>query len=120
MISFTSFSCLLAVPDEPLNLTARNVTSRNLTLEWIRPHHNNAPILGYYIFYTHIDFLGGDIVTLLVKGAIEQQFIDELLPNVMYTFAVIAFNEEGNSSVSVHINVTTFGEGTVIYIINLC
>ena len=112
MISFTSFSYLLAIPDEPLNLTARNITSRNLTLEWIRPHHNNAPILGYYIFYTRLDSLGGDVVTLLVTGAIEQQFIDELLPNVMYNFTVIAFNEEGNSSLSVPLTVTTLGEGT--------
>ena len=117
MISFTSFSCLLAVPDEPLNLTAHNVTSRNLTLEWIRPHHNNAPILGYYIFYTRPDFLGGDIVTLLVKGAIEQQFIDELHPGEMYSFTVIAFNEEGNSSnVSLPLTVRTLEEGSDIFI----
>ena len=75
----------------------QNVTSRNLTLTWVEPHDNNAPILGYRVSYTEPDFLGGGNVTVNVTGPIEEAFIGSLHPGVNYSFTVVAFNEEGDS-----------------------
>ncbi|XP_019855188.1 PREDICTED: receptor-type tyrosine-protein phosphatase F-like isoform X3 [Amphimedon queenslandica] len=88
------------VPDIPVNLSTSDVTSRNLTLSWDEPHHNNAPILGYDIAYTEPDFLGRRNIELTVNGSIEMLFIDGLHPGVSYNFSVNAFNEEGDSGFS--------------------
>ena len=57
-----------AIPEQPRNLMAHNVTSRNLTLTWMEPHDNNAPISGYRVSYVQPVFLGGDTVTLNVSA----------------------------------------------------
>ena len=85
--------------------------SQNLTLVWTAPHDNNAPILGYYIFYTEPSFLGGDDVVLRVNGAVEEFFIEDLHPGEEYTFTILAFNEEGNSSLSDPFTNETMEEG---------
>ncbi|XP_019861768.1 PREDICTED: hemicentin-1-like [Amphimedon queenslandica] len=88
------------VPDIPVNLSTSDVTSRNLTLSWDEPHHNNAPILGYDVAYTEPDFLDRRSIELTVNGSIETLFIDGLHPGVTYNFTVNAFNEEGDSGFS--------------------
>ena len=89
------------------------MTSRNLTLLWTAPHDNNAPILGYRVFYTNPSFIqGGTEVTLMtVNGRVEELFIEDLHPGVKYYFTVLAFNEEGSSNRSEPFNITTSEEG---------
>jgi protein tyrosine phosphatase len=109
VISDVALVLVQAVPDEPINLTATNVTSRNLTLSWVEPHDNNAPISGYYVFYNLPDFFGSNEVTL-ITGTSEMLFIDDLHPGETYNFTVIAFNEEGNSSRSLPLSVLMLEE----------
>ena len=103
------------VPDIPVNLDANNVTSRNLTLIWTAPHDNNAPILGYSVFYTNPSFIqGGTEVTRMTNGRVEELFIEDLHPGVEYYFTVLASNEEGNSSRSEPFNISTLEEGIYV------
>ena len=89
------------IPEQPHSLMALNVTSRNLTLTWVEPHDNNAPITGYRVYYTRPAFLmGGANVTVNVSGSIEQAFITDLHPGEEYTFTVDAFNDIGVSTIS--------------------
>ena len=112
IISF-SLPLLLAVPEIPINLTFSDLTSRNLTLSWVEPHDNNAPILEYFVIYTDPNFLGGAEVTLSVNGPDppEELFIDNLHPGVTYSFIVFGNNEEGNGSSSQPLSVRTLEEG---------
>ena len=88
------------------------MTSRDLTLFWTEPHDNNAPISGYFVFYTNPSFIqGGTEVTLTTNGTIEELFIENLHPGVTYDFTVLAFNEEGNSSRSAPFTIRTLEEG---------
>lgn len=79
---------------------ASNITSRSLTLTWIEPHDNNAPINGYNITFTEPDFLLGQNITVNVDGAIELANIRELHPGVTYYFTVVAYNDIGVSKSS--------------------
>ena len=88
----------------------QNVTSRNLTLTWVEPHDNNAPISGYRVSYTEPDFLGGGNVTVNVTGSIEEAFIGGLHPGVTYSFTVVAFNDIGDSIPSDMLNEITLEE----------
>jgi hypothetical protein len=66
----------------------------------VEPHHNNAPILGFYI-YTYGDLVGNvtaDEDSLNVTG---------LMPDTEYVFTVIAFNSIGISQPSTSFIVTT-------------
>ena len=79
---------------------------------WAIPHHNNAPILGYFVSYTNPSFIDeGSTVTLLVDDNIDYLKIEDLHPGEIYNFSVIAFNEEGNSSESVPYRVRMLEEG---------
>ena len=101
------------IPAIPFNLSTTGVTSRNLTLSWVEPHPNNAPILGYNVFYTTPEFLGGNEVELTVNGSVEQVLIDRLHPGVTYNFTVLAFNEEGDSGRSEPFSQRTLEEGEI-------
>lgn len=84
---------------------------------WFEPHDNNAPILGYYVFYTNPSFIdSGSQRVLTVYEAIEELDVLELHPGVEYSFTIIAFNEIGNSSASDPFVVTTLEEGMSMYI----
>ena len=113
-VAITRTLLVLAVPDTPINLTANGVTSRNITLTWMEPHDDNAPILGYYVFYNEPQFFGSNEIILTVMGSMGARFVSGLHPGVYYNFTVIAFNEEGNSSRSQPLTVLTFEEGTVL------
>ena len=79
---------------------------------WAIPHHNNAPILGYFVFYANPSFIDeGSSVTLMVDNNIDYLVIEDLHPGEIYNFCVIAFNEEGNSSESVPYKVRMLEEG---------
>ena len=101
----------LDVPHAPFDLDAMNVTSRNLTLIWTRPFESNAPILGYYIFYSHPSFImDGESVMEEVIEREEMIDIEDIHPGVTYSFTVIAYNEGGNSTESEIFSVRTLEE----------
>ncbi len=85
-----------ATPEQPQNVTAVEVTTTSLLLQWVEPHDNNAPILGYRITYNRPSFLGGTEVIL--NNTVEMINITGLHPGASYTFVVIAFNDIGDSS----------------------
>ena len=99
------------VPDEPLNVCSRENFSRYIILFWIIPHHNNAPILGYYVFYTCPHFLQSRCTSVTLSSTTYYLNVTDLHPGVTYNFTVLAFNEEGNSSLSLTYTVRTLEEG---------
>ena len=97
---------LLDRPERPVITGVQNVTSESVVLQWVEPHHNNAPILGFYI-YTCGDLVGNvtaDEDSLNVTG---------LMPDTEYVFTVIAFNSIGISQPSTSFIVTTLEAGKV-------
>lgn len=82
-------------PEQPQNVTAVNVTSRSLTLEWTEPHHNNAPILGYRVMYQPSNSTIMEINTVVTFVEIAG-----LHPGVLYLLTVVAFNAIGDSAPS--------------------
>ena len=97
-------------PEQPQNVMAVNVTSRNLTLTWIEPHDNNAPILGYFIEFQQPPFRSmGAAVTL--NTSTESVFIEDLHPGVTYNFTVTAFNGIGEGRSSDVTPIATLEEG---------
>ena len=96
-------------PEQPQNLTALNITSRSITLEWIEPHHNNAPVTGYNVIFSQPDFLSDD--TVIVNSTEETVVITDLHPGVEYVFTVVAFNAIGESVPSDEERATTLEEG---------
>ena len=96
-----------------------NVTSRNLTLTWVEPHNNNAPITGYRVSYAGPMFLpdGDNVVTVEAvgnKSVPAQLFINNLHPGATYNFTVVAFNGIGNSTPSEPLSVTLDDEGNTL------
>ena len=89
------------------------VNSRNVTLEWVEPNLNNAPILNYTVFYDLPDFLGSSEVAVSTQGDKEMLLIPNLHPGETYSFTVIATNEEGDSEESEPLVVRTLEEGTI-------
>lgn len=87
-----------------------NITSRNLTLQWVEPHDSNAPILGYRVMYMDPDFLNGTLVTLPSNDT--TLVVTNLVPGVTYNFTVVAFNDIGDSPPSDTAPVRTLDEGT--------
>ena len=83
--------------------------SRSLTLMWIEPHDNNAPIQGYFVSYMQPSFARGERVVQRVSD--ELAYVFELFPGVTYNFTVITYNEIGNSTESESISVKTLEEG---------
>ena len=94
-----------------MNLTATIVGSRNITLEWVEPHDNNAPILRYRVFYVMPSFLGSMNIYVDTVDDTEMLLIEDLHPGEMYMFTVSAFNEEGESKRSIPFVVRTSEEG---------
>ena len=99
---------LIDTPEPPQNLTALNITSRSITLQWMEPHHNNAPVTGYIVTYTEPDFLGV-VMTVLRSG--ETVVVTGLHPGVEYVFTVVAENNIGQSVPSDAERATTLEEG---------
>ncbi len=107
-------------PEQPQMVGATETNSRNLTLAWIEPHDNNAPIQGYRVTYSHPPFIPGSGVEVEEEVAIEMAVITGLHPGVTYNFTVVAFNEIGDSDPSVLTMVTTLEEGTLVRHVLLC
>lgn len=50
------------------------------------------------MIFEHPSFLNGTLIVLETDGAKESMIVENLHPGTVYTFRVIAYNEEGNSS----------------------
>ena len=98
-----------ATPERPQSVHGVNVTSRNLTLQWIEPHDSNAPILGYRVMYTEPAFQGSSTIVLNTMNVFVE--VTGLLPGITYNFTVVAFNEIGDSPPSDIAPVRTMDEG---------
>ena len=86
------------IPEQPQSLMAQNVTSRNLTLTWVEPNNNNAPITSYRVHYTQPAFLGGKNVFIVTDS--KRVLISSLHPGESYNFTVVAVNDIGVSEIS--------------------
>ena len=93
-------------PEMPVIVDAVNITSDSLILQWVEPHNNNAPLLGYTIEY-HTQNISqiAPQTSYLITG---------LLPAVTYNFILVAYNIIGNSLPSLGINVTTLEAGKTV------
>ena len=113
---------IVDVPQPPHSVGSVDVFSRNLTLLWMIPYDNNAPILGYIIFYTNPYFINeGKDVTIVV--GLNENFgkfeVKDLHPGEYYEFTVVAFNEEGNSTQSDAYRIQTLEESMAMYVQNM-
>ncbi len=116
LYKFTVYVCthsISATPERPQNVTAVEVTTTSVILEWVEPHDNNAPIRGYKVSYTRPSFLGGTAMT--INSTVETVNITGLHPGVAYCFSVVAFNDIGNSA-SDNVMVTTVETGMPSYL----
>ena len=101
-----------ATPEIPQDVEGVNVTSRNLTLQWVEPHDNNAPILGYRVMYTLPIFQSSRPVVL--EANVTTVDVVDLRPGISYNFTVVAFNVIGDSGPSIVAQVRTLDEGGCI------
>ena len=106
MYLITSFT---DTPERPRNITAVEIQSRYLVLTWVEPHDNNAPIQGYFVFYSQPRFAGGEM--MMLQTVVTMVNVTELYPGVTYNFTILAFNEVGNSSSSDVTPFRTLDEG---------
>ena len=86
-----------AIPEQPGNLMALNITSRKLRITWVEPHDNNAPITGYRVSYDRPVFLADGANVVLTVEADDNNsvpptelFIDDLHPGITYNYTIIA------------------------------
>ena len=113
LFSSIKYFLFSAVPLRPENLTAFDITSRNVSLSWIEPLSNNAPIQNYSVRFMDPSFITGERNREVIAA---QQMADivELLPGVNYAFTVVAVNEIGESRPSLPLEVRTADEGMYI------
>lgn len=98
-------------------MSAVNITSTSLVLEWLEPHHNNAPVLGFRVMYSQDDI---DVYMESETEAQETLYVTQLLPGLAYQFTVVAFNDIGNSVMSDPFYATTLEEGKRIFPTTIC
>ena len=103
-------SSLLDRPEQPQDVTAVGISSREINLTWVEPHDNNAPITGYQVMYMLPEFVVEER-EVVVNTSVEIATISELFPGVNYTFTVTAFNEIDQSTPSDPVTVRTLDEG---------
>ena len=89
---------------------AVNITSDSLILQWLEPHDNNAPLLGYWIVYCTLDIC----TYITIEAGPTSYLVTHLQPAVTYHFTVLAHNSIGTSLPSLSINVTTLEAGKTI------
>ena len=107
----------LDCPDPPNNLQIFNVNSRNLTINWTKPHDNNDPITDYFVQYLNpVCLVDANILPLnmIANSTEEQVVISDLHPGEDFTFSVIAVNNICPSQFSLPSSVRTMEEGTYV------
>ena len=90
------------------------MNSRDLTINWTRPHDNNDPITSYNISYQNPDCLvmaNGVPQDVTVITTEEQVTITGLHPGEYYIFTIIAINDICPSQPSEPVTMRTMGEG---------
>ena len=105
-----SFPLTVGTSEQPQNVTAVGISSREINLTWMAPHDNNAPITGYQVMYLLPEFVVGERLRV-VNTSVVMAIISELLPGADYTFSVTALNEIGQSVPSDPLTVRTLDEG---------
>lgn len=115
-MGFIVIDILTDTPEQPQNLMAIEINSRNITLQWMEPHHNNAPVTGYRVMFTRPDFLtgsgsGSGDGMMVVNSPEEAVVITGLHPGEEYVFTVVAFNDIGDSQPSSELTARTLEEG---------
>ena len=103
------FYRITGVPEQPQNVSAIEIYSRNLTLVWVQPRSNNVSIQGYRVMFRHPLFLNGYLET--VEAGTERALISGLYALITYNFTVVAYNANGDSPPSQPAVVTTVEEG---------
>ena len=98
------------MPNVPVNLTAEVINSRDVTLVWVEPHDNNAPVLRYRVYYLTPNFLGAVERSVETVNDTESVVVPDLHPGEIYNFTVTAVNEEGESERSDPLTVRTSEE----------
>ena len=98
-------------PEMPVIVDAVNITSNSLILQWLEPHDNNAPVLGYWIVYRTPNV---SMYMSIDAGLQTSYLVTNLQPAVTYHFTVQAHNSIGTSLPSLGINVTTLEAGKII------
>lgn len=88
-----------AVPSNPYNLSAQEVTSTTIKLSWHVPDEPNGRLDGYRIYYIHQNQTS--IASLLKADAGPGPEILYVLPNlskldIMHTFGIIVIYRSGN------------------------
>jgi chitodextrinase len=100
-IEYTGNSTDITKPTSPTNLTASNIGTTTLTLNW-NASTDNVGVTGYLVYKdnnnTPLDVLGKDVITYNITG---------LSANTAYTFHVKAKDAAGNISDPASINVRT-------------
>lgn len=101
-----------------MDLTTIKTNSRNVTLQWVKPYDNNAPILQYRVNYLPPSFVEAEVTINTTENteALIRLVILNLHPGETYSFTITAINEEGDSEKSDPLIVTTLEEGIFMHI----
>ena len=98
------------IPEQPQNVMAVGVGSREVNLTWVEPHDNNAPITGYQVMYMEPEFVTGERRRVL-NTSLEMATITGLFPGANYTFSIVAYNDIGQSDPSDPLSIRMQSEG---------
>ncbi len=94
----------------PEGVAAASIASRQITLTWVEPHDNNAPIMNYQVQYLQPEFVTGNR-EVIVTTTITTTTLTGLYPGVTYIFTITAHNIIGSSLPSLRAIVRTLDEG---------
>ncbi|XP_046582612.1 Down syndrome cell adhesion molecule homolog [Haliotis rubra] len=95
-------------PEPPLNPDVLNVTSRTITLTWVKPFDGNSPLTAYIIqFKNQSDVWQGVLANVSVPAAQLHVTLSDLHPAFTYDIRVLANNSIGYSRPSEVLSTTT-------------
>ena len=94
----------------PEGVAAASIASRQITLTWVEPHDNNAPIMNYQVQYLQPEFVTGNR-EVIVTTTVTMATLTSLYPGVTYIFTITAHNTIGSSLPSLRAIVRTLDEG---------
>ena len=94
----------------PEGVAALSIASRQITLLWVEPHDNNAPIANYEVQYLQPQFVTGNR-EVTITTTVTMATLTGLYPGVTYIFTITAHNAIGASLPSLRAIVRTLDEG---------
>uniref|UniRef100_A0A0N5ALN8 Immunoglobulin domain protein n=1 Tax=Syphacia muris TaxID=451379 RepID=A0A0N5ALN8_9BILA len=98
---------VIDVPLAPTHLISSDVTECSTTLEWRRPESDNGCPLTLYVIERRMADTTRWRHVKTVEPNCTQTTIEDLIPDQLYAFRIIAFNEVGESPASKTCEVTT-------------